>query len=245
MDTTLVHFAEKYPLLVHTHRARQPNFSFDQWEKNYLTALLGSLNPGDVVFDVGAEEFEFTALVAKIVGASNVHAAEPAAQVWPNGKALWEANGLGLPGGTFRGFISDKPRGLPIVNLNAWPAEATGPIALQGGFCVENERFDIPVLTVDQYCVTANIKPNVLMIDVEGCEARVLRGAVKTLSDCKPAVFLELHNDGLLAHYGTTKQELFDFMASVGYKGVLLPHDHSEHWKWTGLFPEVANARHP
>lgn len=64
-----------------------------------------------------------------------------------------------------------------------------------------------------------NIVPNNLdirfiKIDVEGAEMQVLRGAVGTISRSKPVIVFE-HGLGAADYYGTTPEDVFDFLVNV------------------------------
>ncbi len=53
-------------------------------------------------------------------------------------------------------------------------------------------------------------KPDVMKIDVEGAEMRVLRGAERILSELQPLIFLATHSTAL-------QQECRAFLSSIGY----------------------------
>lgn len=71
-----------------------------------------------------------------------------------------------------------------------------------------------------------NIIPNdvwidFIKIDVEGAELEVLQGAEATIRRCQPVLVFE-HGKGAADYYGTTPEEVFDFMTACGLKIMLL-----------------------
>ena len=72
-----------------------------------------------------------------------------------------------------------------------------------------------------------NIKDvGLMMIDTEGYELNVLKGAYKTIKAYKPVLVLEFHTsfsnpiDNLTKRYGYTLGNLQDYVESLGYKSV-------------------------
>ena len=67
-------------------------------------------------------------------------------------------------------------------------------------------------ITVDSFCATANVLPDVIKMDVEGAELDALLGARETIRRCCPKLLIELHHfdgnsaahpvPGLLQGYG-------------------------------------------
>lgn len=223
----LVDFPAGRKLHVLEHRARRHDFA--TWEKCYLEVLAGHLRPGMVVFDVGAEEGEFTALAAGIAGGSNVHIMEPAPWIWPNIRAVWDANLADHPGGCWAGFVSDVSTILP--SDFSWPLETLGPIRMETDFCQLGEQPDIPSLAIDDYCRLRGIWPDVLMMDVEGAEIKVCRGAAAAIArGC--IVFASIHEPHQLEFHGGSFEDIQSLMRVNGYEGELLGVDHEQHWLW-------------
>jgi len=69
----------------------------------------------------------------------------------------------------------------------------------------------VRTLTLDDFiCKSRGPVPDVMKIDVEGAEMRVLRGAERALSELKPLIFLATHGAAL-------QQECRAFLSSLGY----------------------------
>lgn len=78
---------------------------------------------------------------------------------------------------------------------------------------VRTERLD-DVLSPD-------LPVDLIKIDVEGGEILVLRGAVQTLTRCKPVVIFE-HGLGASELYGATPEQVFDLFAQCGLRVSLM-----------------------
>ncbi|MEY4927606.1 MAG: hypothetical protein RI894_2042 [Bacteroidota bacterium] len=74
----------------------------------------------------------------------------------------------------------------------------------------------VQVVRLDDYCASQNLKPDLLKIDVEGFELDVFKGAATILKTCKPTLIFECEARHL---HQTTMEEVFDYLASFGYKG--------------------------
>jgi hypothetical protein len=63
--------------------------------------------------------------------------------------------------------------------------------------------------------IPGGLRIDFLKIDVEGGEQQVLHGAVETLRRWQPTVVFE-HGLGAADHYGSSPEELWDFLARCG-----------------------------
>jgi FkbM family methyltransferase len=79
--------------------------------------------------------------------------------------------------------------------------------------------------TLDDYFPTIGRKRTLIKIDTEGNELSVLRGAIKTLQECRPMIIFECWEDN-----GQTKlfYNLFDFFNSQNYSIYHLPWNPTE-----------------
>lgn len=223
---------ERWTLLLPEHRAVRAEWPV--WEKERLAAMHevlahnGTLTDGpeicrDLVYDIGAEEGDFPALWAS--WGADVVLVEPNPKVWPNIRAIFEANELeDRLRGWWVGFAGDSTSndGRSAAQLRDWIEEhvldpgiesdvheAVGAAAYSParwpqcayGRIIGDHGF--LVLPERPDCPSRTIdelaveygEPTVITIDVEGAELTVLRGAVAVLSESRPAVFVSVHID--------------------------------------------------
>lgn len=73
------------------------------------------------------------------------------------------------------------------------------------------------MIRLDDFCKEKGIKPEVMKIDVEGAEIKVLKGSMETLKACKPKIFLSLHPRHIKA-LGDSTDEITNICQELGYK---------------------------
>jgi FkbM family methyltransferase len=223
----------RWPLQLPEHRAARPEWPW--WEATRLAAMHHHISPGDVVWDIGAEEGDFPALWSS--WGAEVVLVEPNPLVWPNIRAIWEANELRLPALCWEGFVADQVTGTLTDHRfgDVWPASAYGPVIGDHGFCRVEERPDIPCITIDELVADGVPAPTVLTMDVEGAEHLVLRGASKTLQEHRPIVFVSIHDLFMDHHYGVAHgtDVIRAFMEAERYEEHYLCTDHEAHWMFT------------
>lgn len=229
----------KWELLLPEYRAARPDWTTDKgWERVRLDAMHRNLRRGDVLFDIGAEEGDLSALFASWIAPEGAMVLfEPNPKVWPNIRAIWDANALPPPLGWFVGFASDRTE-LEPPNLDihlepsdVWPSCVYGGMVGDHGFRHLAEEADAtPQITLDDFVRGSDIYPDVITIDVEGAERSVLLGAFDVLAKVKPLVFVSVHPAFLRDLYRESPDNLHALMAAHGYTGIHLGTDHEEHW---------------
>lgn len=173
--------------------------TYEPRTRQWLQAVLG---PGRVFFDIGANVGFFTVLASRIVGGEGaVVAFEPLPE---NLRALQEhvrlnraqnvtvvAAAVSDRAGTERFGPADNP--------------AMGGLAPDGSI-------DVATVTLDDLVKEGAVRrPDVLKIDVEGAELRVLAGARRTLVEARPAIVLSAHGWQLF-------EACREFLGQIGYE---------------------------
>lgn len=220
----------KWDLLLPEHRANRPEWDIKNggWEVERLDALHDAIKPGMTIVEVGAEEGDITALLGQWVGKEGtVFMFEPNPKVIPNIKAIWEANKVPANFYMSQCFAADTTN--VVVKwgegfINHWPECANGEIIGDHGFMNLSERDDIPRVMLDQL----PYQPDIINIDCEGSELRVLKGAENQLKR-GTTVFVSVHDAFMAQMYDEYAADLFKYMKDLGYKYELLAYDHELH----------------
>lgn len=230
----------KYNIILPEHRAKRAEwYQPAGWEKIRLEAMRGCISgqitlhdklgkPSPVVYYVGAEEGEMPAL-CQMWGAEVVMF-EPNPRVWPNIKAIWDANKLQKPDRMFVGFasnVSDQP----YNGTDAWPKCAYGDVIGDHGFMnlSEIDHATTGQWKIDTIVEDGGLPPTLLTMDVEGSEWEVLRGAEATLRKYKPDIFLSLHPEFMYEMYHEYAFDCRNWIKALGYKETLLDYQHEVH----------------
>lgn len=203
------------------------------WERARLDRMYEVIEPGNVVFDLGAECGDMSALYAS--WGADVVLVEPNWKAWEMIRAIFEANNLthkvvaswaGFAGDAGRPVRRGHPWGEP------WPDAAYNGEDSPYDFRVSFQYPQIPIMTVDRIRERVGRRVAVLTQDTEGAELGVMRGAEVTLVEDRPVCFISVHPD-FMPQYGDTADHLHEFMASHGYVGEMLADQHEQHWCYT------------
>jgi len=210
----------KFEIVLPKHRAERPEWYTDNgWEKKRLEHMHKHLSKSDVMYYIGVEEGDMTALCA-LWGAKLVMF-EPNELVMPNIKAIWEANNLDLKDTFYPCFASDVTDNLiDPVTVN----DIQGEVIHNHGFKELRDPHGIPQLKIDDIVQKTGVIPTALSLDIEGSEGRALRGAEQTLREHKPKIWLSLHPEFLREQYDEWGAELRDWIIKLGYKETLIDY---------------------
>jgi FkbM family methyltransferase len=218
----------KYELLLPKFRADRPEWNIQEggWEYWRIEAMLQRIKDTDIVFDLGTECGDISALIAKYAACQMV-LFEPNEKAWPCMKAIWEANGLKEPLDFFSGFISNET--MKFNTRKAWK-DIGGDVVGDHGFKQLYEQdSDIPQTTLDDYCKTTGIYPTIITMDCEGAEFSIIQGAIEVIKEQRPTIFMSVHSEFMHIHYGKWTSDLFRMMRGMDYDFELIDYDHELH----------------
>lgn len=236
----LTHINGQYEILLPPHRAARPEWNIENggWEEERIFSMIQAITKGDIVFDIGTEEGDISALIAKYTRCKMV-LFEPNNRVWSCMKAIWQANDLERPLDFFSGFICNETN--REFGLEDWDNIGTENLIPDHGFKQLYERYpDVPKEKLDDYCARTGIYPTVITMDVEGSEFEVIKGAEKTLREKKPTIFMSVHPEFMYESYrneGEWKERygerqhvvhMLRFIDELGYKHRCLEYDYHE-----------------
>ncbi|MEO7104186.1 MAG: FkbM family methyltransferase, partial [Gemmatimonadaceae bacterium] len=190
------------------------------YEPDIYLPFAASVRPNMTVFDIGAHVGLFSLAAALRVGTGGkVVAFEPSPETLVVLRKHVALNGWRDRIAVEPVVVSDRPGTITfythhdsmaaslslanVVELNVQHPKTVTPVT-------------VPTVTLDDYCRERGLIPDVLKIDVEGAELRVLRGAEQTLRHHSPVIWCEIH-PMQMQNMGDDIDELKRYLADVGY----------------------------
>ena len=156
------------------------------YEVDKQLAIAKTLKPGQVFYDIGANTGFFSLLGAKRVGKTGkVIAVEP------------------LPRNI--GFIKEHARINNVTNITVSEIaisdyDGVGRFSVEGDSTSrisEDGGLEVRVKTLDTLVRELGAIPDVVKVDIEGAEMKLVQGAVKTLEMYKPTIFMAIHSEDI------------------------------------------------
>lgn len=187
--------------------------------------LRGSLRPGMVFYDCGANIGFYTVVAAKLVGASGrVFAFEPATTTFARLSGNVHSNELANVT-LWRVALGDRS-GRAIVYQPRGESHGLNTLA-PGGEVVG----ECPLVSLDSLVSREGIPaPSIIKVDVEGSELPLLRGA-RTLLQTTPAILVVELSRATMRLFGYEPEDVVRFLLSV--------QDYRVEWPFRGHRREV------
>lgn len=172
----------------------------------------------DVIFDIGANIGEYTLYAASLINSNGkVYSFEPVQSVFNTLKQNVDLNShLRNKIICINKGLGNKKAILPIYDEQNNINEGLFSIH-QKNFIQSKKIQDIEIDTLDNFVNENSIdKIDFIKIDVEGNELYVLQGAESCLKKLQPKLLIEMSEKNFNAA-GYTKQNIFNFLESLGY----------------------------
>jgi FkbM family methyltransferase len=201
--------------------SRYARYGQGAYEPSFYRPFVDRIKPGMVVFDIGAHVGLFTLGAAKRVGPTGkVFAFEPAPATFDLLQRQICLNGWRDRIEAVRSVVSDVDATVPFyahgtsmaASLSRENIEVLNPerLATPAG------RYEVSSVSIDGLCSDRKVAPDVVKIDVEGAELRVLRGAGKLLASKRVEILCEIHPQHMI-NCGSSLAELQCFLGKLGY----------------------------
>jgi FkbM family methyltransferase len=175
------------------------------------------LRPGATVFDCGAHQAVIAMVLAKFVGASGkVIAVEASPHNYETARRNVRLNDAGNVT-VVHAAVSDNLEPIEFnVRGNGQVDDGTGAWG----------KVQVPSVTVDEL-TRRHGAPDVLFVDVEGFESKVLNGAAETLSRSHPDCFVEMHVGCGLEKFSGSVKSIVDLFHKLGHELWMSAPEHA------------------
>lgn len=184
------------------------------YEAPVQAAVLANIEPGGVVYDIGANVGFFSLLAARQVGLEgSVYAFEPVPR---NAAAIERSARLnGFSNLEVFALAAGAAGGIEDLNLARHIGGAV--LAAIGAPPDRNGSVPVEVVAIDEFIPARSLRPpSLVKIDVEGAELAVLRGMSATLRAHQPILICEL-DDAAEAGLAAKLADLAALLGNAGY----------------------------
>ena len=176
-------------------------------DQNLLPGILKHIKNGDTVVDAGAFIGDHTIAYSNAVGKHGLVLA-------------YEPNPIAFQ--CLKHNVENMPTWYNVIYHNNALGDEPGRIPLSGnngnaGGCYIGDHMkvaDVPMLPLDRHLGETHV--NFIKIDVEGYELKVLKGAEKTISRCRPKMVIEI-NSAALARQSTNPGAVLTWLENHDY----------------------------
>jgi FkbM family methyltransferase len=192
----------------------------DLHEPGLTKYLLESLQKDDVFYDVGANVGYFAAFASAVCDGGRIHIFELDENLIEINKSHFKLNrNSAIFNHVAVSDIDDDSVTHPVAG-----PEATVPHLYEES-SVNGES--VQTITLGTY-IKSHDPPDVMKIDVDGFEYRVLKGAKSLLKKGHPRILLlELHPEYII-EFGNTIYDVLDLLEDIGYHYYYLDHERED-----------------
>lgn len=215
-----------------------------EYEKEISDLIHRLLSKGDCFIDCGAHVGYFSIMAAEICG--RVYAFEADSENYKSLQHNIELNRFWNNVTAFNVAVGDKCEKVKFyINLDNDGGGGLWDVSKHPF----NEKTRIkkkkPLKTIDMVTLDSLVNEPVklIKIDTEGCELKILKGAEGIITKHSPVIVAEVNNFALV-EMGTSKEEMFSYMYSLGYEWFNLrtrDHELSDKYEDNVVFVRTNN----
>ena len=184
---------------------------YGEFAGDEVDSILSFVRPGDHVLDLGANIGFHTLALARTVGpAGQVTSVEPQRLCFQLLCANVTANQLTTVE-CLRAAVGDAPGICAVPRLDPTARHNAGATKVSLDIGAAGLTDTVPLITVDSLALA---RCDLIKIDTEGFEDRVVQGAFRTLQTLRPTLYIEVHDRDKL-------QRLHGVLQPLGYSLIL------------------------
>ena len=187
------------------------------WEPLTIKWLKENLHPGDVVIEVGANVGAHSLIISQIIGdTGKLYVFEPTDYAFKKLQSNYDLNKNLAQNTTLNKlFVSNKENAKKNFKIrSSWKVNKTKKIADK-----MDENFSGEIINIDNFFKGLS-RVNLIKIDVDGFDFKVLQGAEDIIRLHQPTIFVEL-GEADLQKNGDSVEKVINFFSDLNYSGVL------------------------
>lgn len=171
------------------------------------------LKPGMTVYNIGANLGYYALLASECVGGSGkIYAFEPGPENFELLQKTIAENG-GATIELFQSAVSDRS-GIATLSISA-----TNSGDHQLRIDTSRDHIQVPTVSIDRFILEGHAAPDAIIMDVQGAELDVLRGAESLLASKAPLVlFTEFWPGGLDERHPNGAREMLELLKRAGFQ---------------------------
>jgi len=184
------------------------------YERSATKLLINNLKKGMCFIDVGAHIGDYSIIASKVVGdQGRVYAFEIDEfnySLLDKNVKINKINNVE----THHMGISDKKGKIKYIRVSA-SGNPLNHLVFNNEKLKDKDVVSVDCISLDEFCSKENIKPDVIKIDVEGAELKVINGMEKLLRNPNVKIFCEIHPYQLTC-FGNTVNQILDKLTALG-----------------------------
>ena len=187
-------------------------FNFNNYEYYEILLLTKIIEKCQVVFDIGANIGWYSVYLDKFEGVTEIHSFEPMPSNFKKLKANLELNNSSKVSANNFGF-SDSNEFLKMY----YNSSLTGATSVKQNIEICNELIECQFKKMDDYVLQKGInRIDFIKIDIEGAELLALKGALNSIRNFLPILFLELLRKWSI-NFNYHPNDVINLLKDLGY----------------------------
>lgn len=211
------------------------------YEPEIVSLVKKCLKTDKDAVNIGANVGIFTVLFASLINKDRkVLAVEPTPLAFHYLVNNLKRNNLSDKVILYNGICNDLPGGYTLNTIQGKEEYSSVGETYMNNVYGNIVQIKVEGETVNNLICNFNLNPGIILIDVEGAEMKVLKGALKVLEKYKPIIISELVDD-FLVKQGSSSKEVIDFLKELGYNVKNIENNQEVIYPFSGNIIAISN----